>query len=301
MPEKQINAKIGKLGKHGAIIDQRSLNVSKYIKKEHLAGVPEKHDWTKKKRTSWGMMDNFNIMDCTCAAAGHMIECWTANSSTEHVIRDKAIVDAYIALSGYDAATKKNDTGVFAIDTLKYWRKNGIGNHKIKAFATIDHRNQDFVMAGIYFFGGIYVGLQLPNSIKGQDVWEVMPGGLKGNNEPGSFGGHAVTVLAYDSKHLTCISWGVEKKMTWEFWDTYCDEVYAIITEDFFSDKKSPLGSGMYELEKDLLEITKPVKEKALLGHGGGKGGAKAKELVGKKVALKKKATGSSNTRDTRS
>ena len=72
---------------------------------------------------------------------------------------------------------------------LKYWRKSGFDQHKIKVFATIPHDNREIVKASIYLFGGIYVGLQLPKSIEGQEIWEVMPGGLIGDNEPWSWGG----------------------------------------------------------------------------------------------------------------
>lgn len=256
MPQNQGTDFIGRLGKHSARKDHRTLNLSNYIRHNQLPNVPVIHDWTKKKKGRWGMMENLNISNCTCAAAGHMIQTWTANTTKEIIIANKAVVDAYIVLSGYDPKTGANDNGVCAIDALKYWRKNGIGNHKIKAFATIDLKDHKTLRNAIYFFGGVYVGMQLPKTIVGQDIWEVKDPKLKGKAAVGSLGGHAVTVLAYDDTHLTCVSWGREKKMTWEFWNTYCDEVYAIITEDFFKNNKNAAGLSLHELEKDLMIIT---------------------------------------------
>ncbi len=198
---------------------------------------------------------------------------------------------------------------------MNYWRKKGIGGHKIRAYATIQYKNHDLVKAAVYLFGGIYVGLNLPNTIKGQEVWELMPGGLTGDNAPGSFGGHAVTVLAYDTKYLTCISWGKKKKISWDFWDAYCDELYAIVTEDFIADNKNPIGINLAKLAADLLALTKAKKtlqkqlkkqqpimskktkpnKKSASGQSGQRGGAKVNEL--KPIAKKRIAAGSAGTR----
>ncbi len=185
-----------------------------------------------------------------------MLRCWTANAKTETVLLDDEILEAYANITGYDSVTGEGDEGAYAIDTLKYWRKNGIGPHKIKAFATVPHDNREIVKTAIYIFGGIYVGLQLPKSILDQEIWSVLPGELVGDREPYSWGGHAVTILAYDEEHLTCVTMGAEQKMTWEFWETYNDEAYAIITEDFFSGSQTPSGFSIQALQDDLLALT---------------------------------------------
>ena len=315
MSKKKDSPFIGKPGKLPAKNDPRDLSIANYIKPSILAKLPLELDWTLKKTTPWGMMENWNLSDCTCAAAGHMIECWTANAKKENIIRDKAILKAFIALSGYDPTTGKNDNPIYLSDAMNYWRKKGIGGHKIRAYATIQYKNHDLVKAAVYLFGGIYVGLNLPNTIKGQEVWELMPGRLTGDNAPGSFGGHAVTVLAYDTKYLTCISWGKKKKISWEFWDAYCDELYAIVTEDFIADNKNPIGINLAKLAADLLALTKakktlqkqlkkqqPImskktkpKKKSAAGQSGQRGGAKVNEL--KPIAKKRIAAGSAGTR----
>ncbi len=315
MSEKKAPPFVGKPGKLPAKNDPRDLSMANYIKPSILAKLPIELDWTLKKTTPWGMMENWNLSDCTCAAAGHMIECWTANAKKENIIRDKAILKAFIALSGYDPATGKNDNPIYLSDAMNYWRKSGIGGHRIRAYATIQYKNHDLVRAAVYLFGGIYVGLNLPNTIKGQEVWELMPGALTGDNAPGSFGGHAVTVLAYDTKYLTCISWGKKKKISWEFWDAYCDELYAIVTEDFIAANKNPIGINLAKLAADLLALTKakktlqkqlkkqqPImskktkpKKKSAAGQSGQRGGTKGNET--KPIAKKRIAAGSAGTK----
>jgi hypothetical protein len=257
MQKKQPNTLFGKPGRLPAKKDPRVLTFSKYIDIAKLKNVPKKLNWATKVKRSWGMMSNWTLSDCTCAAAGHMIECWTANSKKEYVIQDKAVLKAFIALSGYDPATGKNDNPIYMSDALKYWRKNGIGKHKIKAYATINHKDYAVMRAAIYLFGGVYVGLSLPETIKGQHIWEVSAGALTGKKKRGSFGGHTVNVVGYDDQYVTCISWGKKQKMTWKFWDTYCDELYAIITEDFLRDNKNPIGLNLASLEADLLSTTR--------------------------------------------
>ena len=73
---------------------------------------------------------------------------------------------------------------------------------------------------------------------------------------PGSWGGHAVPVLAYDSDTLTCITWGAKKRMTWEFFSRYCDESYAPLSPDWLNaEGKTPEGLNLAALQADLHEI----------------------------------------------
>ena len=224
------------------------------------------------------MMGNYTLGDCTCAAAGHMVQCWTVNTGDETAIPARQIVKAYEAVSGYNPKTGKNDNGAQALDVLRYWRKNGIGGHKIVAFASVNHRDKKMIREAIYLFGGIYAGIQLPKSIKGQQVWEEPPAGLKGKGAVGSLGGHAIAILDYDDTGLTCITWGKKRKMTWDFWEAYADEAYGVLSEQFFKGKKTPAGLDLKALEADLLNIT---REKISL----------VKELTGKKPDAGARAT----------
>jgi len=244
--------------------DPRTLKFSDYIDSSTLNTLPLQHDWTIKVRKPWRRMGNWTLSDCTCAAAGHMIECWTANTTHEDVITTKEVVTAFSALTGYDPATGKNDVGVNYLDALKYWRATGIGDHKIKLFTLVDHSSHDLVRAAVYLFGGAYLGLDLPNTIIHKDIWEREPGDLTGDRAVGSFGGHAVNIVAYDENYITCVSWGKIKKLTWEFFDTYCYCLYAIVTDEFFKDGQSALGLNLPLMEENLLQITKKMHKHAL-------------------------------------
>ena len=244
-----------KLGKRAPRHDPRTLQLANYLRLQALPVLPAQENWGGKV-TAWGMMENDHIGDCTCAAAGHLIEEWTSNVGQEVVPPDSAIVDAYSAITGYDPKTNSNDNGAVELDVLNYWRRTGIADRKIDAYVALEPGNHEHIRAAVYIFGGCYIGLALPVTAQTQRVWSVPPGGPQGNGAPGSWGGHAVPVVAYDPLGLTVVTWGALKRMTWGFWDTYCDEAYAILSEDFVNENKiAANGIDLQTLQADLNEV----------------------------------------------
>ena len=244
-----------KLGKAAAVHDPRTLQLKKYLKPARLPTPPTQVDWAQKVK-NWPMMMNNAIEDCTIAAAGHCIEEWTTHAGHPVILPDATIVAAYSAVSGYDPKTGKHDSGASEIKVLNHWRKKGIGGHTIRAYVALEPGNLDHVRDAVFLFGNCYIGLQLPKSAKKQAVWSVPPGGATGPGAPGSWGGHAVPVVAYDPRVLTVVTWGALKRMTWSFWSTYCDEAFALLSDDFLRAHKTPGGVDMAALQEDLKQVT---------------------------------------------
>ena len=173
---------------------------------------------------------------------------------------DKQIVAAYSAITGYNPTSGANDNGAVEIDVLNYWRQTGIAGHKIGAYMALEPANHNHIMDSVYMFEGCYIGLQLPISAQAQvqnhQPWSVPPGGPTGNGKPGSWGGHAVPVVAYDSRGVTVVTWGALQLMTWTFWNTYCEEAYAILSPNYLTGKKTtPQGFNLKELQADLADL----------------------------------------------
>lgn len=245
--------KFGQLGKLPPRHDVRTLQLANYL---DLPKIPAKASWTSKVK-QWGMMRNDVIGDCTIAGAAHQIQTWTANNGNEITIPDTEILKAYEKIGGYNPNDPNSDRGCVELDVLKYWRKTGIGGDKIFAFTTTEPKNKAHVCASIFLFGGAYLGLALPLSAQNQKVWSVPPGGATGNGAPGSWGGHCVIVVSYDAHTLTCVTWGALKKMTWEFFITYTDESYAILSKDWAAlAKKAPSGFDFASLQTDLKQVS---------------------------------------------
>lgn len=246
------------LGKQLPRLDLRTLELADYLLTEELPDPPPSVNYGGKiPAQGWGMMGNDKAGDCTCAAAGHFIQDWTSNTGTEVTISDQAVIKAYSAVTGYDPDTGLNDNGAVELDVLNYWRRKGIGNHKIQAYVALEPKNRNHVRDCIYLFGGCYIGLALPVSAQEQRTWSVPPEGAKGRGAPRSWGGHAVVVIGYNARRVTCVTWGAVQQMTWGFWDAYCDEAYAVLSPDWCdaAKKANPAGFDLATLEKDLGQL----------------------------------------------
>lgn len=246
-----------KLGKLATRVDRRTLKLAKYLAGV-LAPAPTSRDWTG-AIGQLGEMGNDRLGNCTCAAAGHLIQGWTGNATgTPIVLSDNDIVLAYEAVGGYNPADPSTDNGCVELDVLNYWRNNGIGpaSHKIAAYASVNPKNFNEVMQAVDLFGGIYIGVGLPTSAQSQvgglwDVTSASPGDIN------SWGGHAIPIVGYTPNDLTCVTWGALQKMTWPWLLAYCDEAYALVTVDWIeANGDSPSGFDIATLQADLADLS---------------------------------------------
>ncbi len=245
-----------KLGKGPARHDPRTLQLAKYIPPTAIAPPPAKEEWAKRV-AQWPMMLNDKLGDCTCACAGHMIEQWTTYASKTVTPADAAVLKAYEDVGGYNPADPSTDNGAVILDVLNYWRKTGIGGRQILAFAAIEPKNHTEFMDSVVLFGNCYIGVALPVSAQTQAVWAVPPGGPTGQGAPGSWGGHATPIVSYDMRGLIVVTWGALKRMTWGFLDTYCDEAYAVLSQDWIEKTNlAPNNFDLTALQADLQQIT---------------------------------------------
>jgi hypothetical protein len=246
------------LGKLPHKADPRTLQFAKYISLAAVPTAPETLDYSQHVR-DWPMYGNDAIGDCTCAAAGHMVEVWTAlNSPALRPVKvtQASIIKTYTAVSGYSPRTGANDNGAVELDVLNYWRKTGLTKaHKLWAFAQVDPQNRDHVMLATYLFGGVYIGVALPDTAQAQTgpdkVWDV-------GGQPGTWGGHAVNIVAYDAAGLTCATWGCLQRMTWAFWHTYVDEAWALLPIEW-QIHTGVQGFDFATLAADLADVGKPA------------------------------------------
>ena len=247
-----IAPKLHCLGKLPPRRDDRTLRLASYIRTIQPA-APTVCDWTGKVPT-WPMFANDTLGDCTIAAAGHLVDSWTTYAQgKEASITDAAIVAAYSAIGGYVPGNPDTDRGLVELDVLKFWRTTGISGHTIGAFAAVSPGDSRLVKAAIFLFGGIYAGVLLPNSAQSQEVWDVTSGV---DAVPASWGGHAISIQGYDAGGLTCVTWGRTQRMTWKWWETYCDECYACLSNDFIRAGHNPLGVDVATLRADLAAVT---------------------------------------------
>lgn len=246
-----------KLGKQRPQVDSRTLKFGAYLTKT-LPSPPASVDYTKPV-TSWPMMGNDTYGDCTCAAAGHMIEEWTANNGRQVIVSDADILKAYNHF-----AKGNPDAGANMLDVLKYWRKTGIGGDKIQAFAQLEPQSDVQLQDAVSIFGTSYIGLALPNFAVPPNTdfltipWVVPGTGPVGDAAPNQDNGHCVPAVGYDQRFIYVVTWGAVKSMTWQFYEAYSDEAYAVLSPDWIGTKgTTPSGFDMATLLQDLQEVGK--------------------------------------------
>jgi hypothetical protein len=259
-------AKLPRLGKKLPKIDHRTLKLSKYTTK--LPPPPDDSGYVNKV-TDWGMMLNDSCGCCTVAAAGHDILQWTTYAGKAFKPSDSQILHAYQAVSGYNPNDPSTDNGAVVLDVMKYWRKNGIGGHKIGAFVAVNPKDPVEIKQAVSLFGNCYIGVGLPIAAQdpidgenGYPCWSVPRTGPAGDGAPYSWGGHAVTIVGYGAdthshKGVELITWGQVYDATWGWLNLYCDEAYAMVSSDWLKeDGTAPNGFNIQQLADDLQVIT---------------------------------------------
>jgi hypothetical protein len=202
------------------------------------------------KVATWPMYKNDAYGDCVWAAAAHVIEAATTYGPGETVmVTDADVIKAYSAVTGFDPDDPSTDQGTVIQDALSYWRKTGIGGHKILAYAEVDISKPDEVAEALYLFGHLELGINFPGSAMDQfdagQPWDVVPGAQ-------IEGGHAVNLgqtrdvpdrTPFSPRQLLTgknargnyeiITWGRVQEMTPAFWDKYVEEAWIVITPEW--------------------------------------------------------------------
>lgn len=222
---------------------------------ESLPAPPERCDWSKGRR-DWGMMDNDKIGCCTIAAMGHMFQVWTLNARARiWSPSDATILLEYEAVTGYDPEKPSSDKGAACADVLTYLLANQFDGWTIAGFGKVDNNDVRHVKQCVAMFGGAYIGVALPRSIKGQSIWDIAGINMTGDNAPGSLGGHCINIVGYDGDYVHVITWGQIQLMTWRFFLTYCDESFCVLAQTWQHGGKTPVGLSLESLAANMKEL----------------------------------------------
>jgi hypothetical protein len=248
------NFKLGRLPANPAT---PKLKLSSFLSPEFT--YPENRDWMSQV-SNWPMYLNDRIGDCTCATVGHLLQIFNRYGQKKDVrISDADVLKAYSDVSGYDPNTGANDDGAVVQDVLDYWRKTGVGGHKILAFAQVDFKNADELRQAVNIFGNIYLGINFPNTAMQQfdndQIWDYVDGAY-------SEGGHAINAGYYDVSDgmWKVVTWGRVQPMTQAFFDEYVEEAWVVISQEWLdANGRNPEGLDMATLGDEFTKITGEV------------------------------------------
>jgi hypothetical protein len=204
--------------------------------------------------TNFGMMLNDMLGDCTCAAVYHARQIWNGDTQP-----DSSVEELYERACGYLPLNPSTDQGGNEQDVLTYLLQNGMpladgSVDKIVGFIEANHRNLDEVKLAVEQFGVAYIGLSVPSNIF--DMFGTPSARWEYDPKATSEGLHAVVVVGYDEDSFTIVSWGSLYKLSYEFFLNQVDEVYAIASNDWLKQGKTPLGLDMAALQALMTELT---------------------------------------------
>lgn len=169
--------------------------------------------------------------DCTAVAVASAIRVLTAGRGGEIALTDDQVVGIY-RLSGYDPADPATDRGAVELDVLNLWCDRGydIGRQApdvLTGYGGVDPASSDCVRRAIAMLGGLYVGLELPDTALSDADWVVPRRPCR------VAGGHAVFLHGYDPDWIYLNSWGRRRRMDWGFLHRFCDEAYGLLSRDW--------------------------------------------------------------------
>ena len=241
-----------KLGRKAAKHNLRLPLLSRYT--TQLPAAPAACTWAT--GCTFQMFDNDTLGDCTAAALANQEIAWGQACGAPATITEKQVVAFYSATTGYTPTNPESDEGGIESDILAQWLKTPglLGGYNLNAYAAFHAKNPESLKDSIWITGGAYLGLDLPETIQTQgELWQVPAHGPVGAGAPGSLGGHAVCALGYDARVVYFASWGALYQMTWDFYTTYVEEAYSLISPDFIAaNGLTPNGFDLVTLQADI-------------------------------------------------
>ena len=114
---------------------------------------PRSLDYSNKVK-NYPMALNDVYGDCTIAGIIHMRQLVYAEIGEEFAYPgDEAVKETYFKLSN------GQDQGLVERMVLDTWMKEGLFGNKISAYAPVNIKNRQEMMAAIYLFGSVYLGV----------------------------------------------------------------------------------------------------------------------------------------------
>lgn len=245
--------KLGALAPHPESSHPR-VKLSTHMAAQNLPPTPPVVDYASKV-PSWPGYMNEQIGDCTAAGIAHTIQAWTAYGKGLVTLPNSAVLRLYEAF-GYVPGDPSTDRGAVEQDVLHYVQENGIGGHKILAFAQVNHKDPDEMKTALNLFGSVYLGASMPDSAMLQtsagQPWTVQSGSHE-------VGGHCFVLQRWDTTEdpMTFVTWGRLQRATIEWWLDYGLEAWVMISDDWFqANGKSVTGVELPELGDEFSVIT---------------------------------------------
>jgi hypothetical protein len=251
-----------RLGKQPATDDVRDLLFTKYVKPNEIPAPPAQfgHE-TLFPPKGWQMLGNDEWGDCAWAGPAHETMLLTAEGGKAAEFTTAGVLSDYAAGTGFNPnagppGNNPTDRGSNVRAVLKYRSKTGVidasgRRHRIGAYVKLTPKDLEQVYQAMFLFQAVGIGLAFPDSAMQQfhagEPWSVVKGAK-------IEGGHYVCCVAKRSD-IDVVTWGALQPMTVEFFETYCDEAWAYISQEDLQKGVDPDGFRLEQLKADLAAL----------------------------------------------
>lgn len=237
-----------RLGKQAAVRSMKTPAFGDYLDKAAAWATVKPRGWQYAVPTAdLEMLGNDRLGDCAEAGAMHFIQVETANVGKPLHGTLQQTINLYSAVAGYDPKNPFSDVGTVLLTLLDYWQEVGIAVtdaagkevvHKILGYAALDTTSLAQLRYANDVFGGLYLGVQLPESAETDTSdWRYIQGSKIA-------GGHCINSTGQGSAGGHLMSWGMNIPFTWEFMKHYLDEAYVLVSP-FWLDQQGKSPSGL--------------------------------------------------------
>lgn len=200
-------------------------------------------------KVKYPMADNDRLGDCVVAGHIHLSQAVAEeNGGTYTYPGDAATQTEYFVLTG------GQDTGLSESTFLTTAQSTPILGSQVDVFGVLNHADRNEVKSGIYTFGGVFLGVNLPQSAENQfanqnPIWTVVPGSP-------IIGGHCIVAIGYDAEYVYVVTWGQVIRCTWAWFLEYVEEAYGILYTEQVSAGRGPLkGLDIARLRADIASL----------------------------------------------
>lgn len=239
------------------------LQAREVINLSQIPSMPAARDWSMidGRPLIYPMFRNGDLGICLFSSSGHSQITQSANSGVQVAITDDEIVDAYIRMGGYVPGDPSTDNGANMLEVAQACLRGApIAGRTLAAFVAINPRDEDMLAAASEFFGGLWLGWDLPLAWQEADIWDVSPNGsTSGDWAPRSWGGHATHSPAWSPALRGLTTWTIDQPYTPAAARVYCEEAYALIWNDLWARLEGGLCPAGLDLQKlkDLMRLLK--------------------------------------------
>jgi hypothetical protein len=197
----------------------------------------------------WPMYMNDQCGDCAEAAAGHAVQVETG----DQIVPADADILALAETQGLNPADPAAFGGTVLQDLLTWWAANPWCQTKLSMFAELKAFSSDYLRACLYYFGVVYVGVNMTQGCMAQfsrgEPWSVIPGDQ-------SEGGHCVLLVSVSEglDELTWVTWGRTQRSDQAWWRKYATEAWVPVFPHALANP--PPGVNAAQLQAAYQELT---------------------------------------------